>query len=153
MERGHLRELIVEETGNNDWFQLSEGRQDPRVGEMGLKVHPDWEDFEVTNEIFSKRIEPDLIQPTFVTRLPRELCPLAKLNQEDPDTLDVFELCIGGMEIAPAYSEQNDPAVQREMFESPGRRGYSKRGRGLSDRPRSTGCRPPAGWASESTAW
>ena len=42
---------------------------------------------------------------------------MAKLNLEDPGSLDVFELCIGGMEIAPAYSEQNDPMVQREMFE------------------------------------
>ena len=43
--------------------------------------------------------------------------PLAKINRDDPTTLDVFELCIGGMEVAPAYSEQNDPDVQREMFE------------------------------------
>src|SRR5690606_12818934 len=73
---------------------------------------------EITNEIFSKRIEPNLIQPTFVTLLPKELCPLAKLNAEDPRLLDVFELIIGGMEIAPAYSEQNDPDVQRQMFEA-----------------------------------
>jgi lysyl-tRNA synthetase class 2 len=84
---------------------------------MGLKVEPGWEDFEVTAEVFSKRIEPGLIQPTFVLNLPRELNPLAKISREDPATLDVFELCIGGMEIAPAYSEQNDPDVQREMFE------------------------------------
>jgi lysyl-tRNA synthetase, class II len=45
-------------------------------------------------------------------------CPLAKINAEDPDVLDVFELTIGGMEIAPAYSEQNDPDVQRAMFEA-----------------------------------
>jgi lysyl-tRNA synthetase class 2 len=84
---------------------------------MGLKVEAGWEDFEVTNEIFSKKIEPLLVQPTFVLYLPKELCPLAKINREDPATLDVFELCIGGMEVAPAYSEQNDPDVQREMFE------------------------------------
>jgi lysyl-tRNA synthetase class 2 len=53
-----------------------------------------------------------------VLNLPKELCPLAKISREDPATLDVFELIIGGMEIAPAYSEQNDPLVQREMFEA-----------------------------------
>ena len=84
---------------------------------LGLEVHDGWETFEVVNEIFGKRIEPTLIQPTFVTHLPKELCPLAKLNQQDGDLIDVFELCIGGMEVAPAYSEQNDPFVQREMFE------------------------------------
>ena len=84
---------------------------------LGLEIHPGWETFEVVNEIFSKKIEPTLIQPTFVTHLPKELCPLAKLNQQDSGLIDVFELCIGGMEVAPAYSEQNDPFVQREMFE------------------------------------
>ena len=44
--------------------------------------------------------------------------PLAKINRDDPTPLDVFELTIGGMEIAPAYSEQNDPDVQRQMFEA-----------------------------------
>ncbi len=84
---------------------------------LGLDIHPGWEAFEIVNEIFSKKIEPTLIQPTFVTHLPKELCPLAKLNQQDAGLIDVFELCIGGMEVAPAYSEQNDPFVQREMFE------------------------------------
>ncbi|HVU16220.1 MAG TPA: lysine--tRNA ligase [Candidatus Didemnitutus sp.] len=84
---------------------------------LGLEVRPDWETHEIVNEIFSKKVEPNLIQPTFVTHLPKELCPLAKLNADDPGLIDVFELCIGGMEVAPAYSEQNDPFVQREMFE------------------------------------
>ena len=52
-----------------------------------------------------------------MTHLPKELCPLAKITVDDSSTIDVFELCIGGMEIAPAYSEQNDPDMQREMFE------------------------------------
>jgi len=86
--------------------------------QLGLDIHPGWQTYEIVNEIFSKKIEPALIQPTFVTHLPKELCPLAKLNQADPGLIDVFELCIGGMEVAPAYSEQNDPFVQREMFEA-----------------------------------
>ena len=39
------------------------------------------------------------------------------MNPDDPTVLDVFELTIGGMEVAPAYSEQNDPEAQRQMFE------------------------------------
>ncbi len=85
--------------------------------QLGLEIHPDWQTHEIVNEIFGKKIEPTLIQPTFVTHLPKELCPLAKLNVEDPGLIDVFECIIGGMEVAPAYSEQNDPFVQREMFE------------------------------------
>jgi lysyl-tRNA synthetase class 2 len=111
------KDLIRAETGDPDWFARSKAEHVAAAEQLGLKVEPHWEDFEVTNEIFSKRIEPNLIQPTFVLHLPKELCPLAKINPSDPTTLDVFELCIGGMEIAPAYSEQNDPDVQREMFE------------------------------------
>jgi lysyl-tRNA synthetase class 2 len=112
------KQLIREKTGNDDWFELSKEAKTTKAQELGCKIAPDWEEFEITNEIFSKLIEPNLIQPTFVTHLPKELCPLAKLNQEDPGVLDVFELIIGGMEIAPAYSEQNDPDVQRAMFEA-----------------------------------
>lgn len=111
------KDLIRAETQDPDWFSRGKEEHIRAAEALGLKVEPHWEDFEVTNEIFSKRIEPGLIQPTFVLNLPKELCPLAKINREDPATLDVFELCIGGMEIAPAYSEQNDPDVQREMFE------------------------------------
>ena len=48
----------------------------------------------------------------------KELCPLAKINQKDTGVLDVFELCINGQEIAPAYSEQNDSIIQRQMLEA-----------------------------------
>lgn len=112
------RDLIREATGDANWFNRTTTEKIAGAEALGLKVDPSWEDFEITNEIFSKRIEPGLIQPTFVTHLPKELCPLAKLNREDPTVLDVFELTIGGMEIAPAYSEQNDPLEQRRMFEA-----------------------------------
>lgn len=112
------KDLIIEATGDADWFNRTKAEKIAKAEAMGLAIHPGWEDFEVTNEIFSKRIEPTLIQPTFVLNLPKELCPLAKISREDPTTIDVFELTIGGMEIAPAYSEQNDPDVQRQMFEA-----------------------------------
>jgi lysyl-tRNA synthetase, class II len=112
------QDLLIAETGDPQWFSRRKAEKIAAAERLGLKIEPGWEDFEVTNEIFSKRIEPGLIQPTFVLNLPKELCPLAKINREDPATLDVFELIIGGMEIAPAYSEQNDPLVQREMFEA-----------------------------------
>ncbi|HVZ65103.1 MAG TPA: lysine--tRNA ligase [Lacunisphaera sp.] len=114
-------DLIDEAVG----FKLSAMRNSPdyrakateAAQKLGCEVHPGWENHEIVNEIFGKKIEPTLIQPTFVTHLPKELCPLAKLNADDAGLIDVFELCIGGMEVAPAYSEQNDPFVQREMFE------------------------------------
>ncbi|MBP6507564.1 MAG: lysine--tRNA ligase [Opitutaceae bacterium] len=112
------KDLIRETTGDAAWFDRSKAEKVAGAEKLGLSVDPKWEDFEITNEVFSKKIEPTLIQPTFVTHLPKELCPLAKLTEGDDSTIDVFELCIGGMEIAPAYSEQNDPFVQRQMFEA-----------------------------------
>ncbi len=112
------KDLIREATGDADWFSRSKAEKIAKVEAMDLSVDPKWEDFEITNEIFSKKIEPTLIQPTFVTHLPKQLCPLAKITPGDDTTIDVFELCIGGMEVAPAYSEQNDPLAQREMFEA-----------------------------------
>lgn len=112
------KDLIRQATGDAGWFERSKAEKIAGAEKLGLSVAPQWQEFEMTNEIFSKKIEPTLIQPTFVTHLPKELCPLAKITPDDPTTIDVFELCIGGMEIAPAYSEQNDPDVQRAMFEA-----------------------------------
>ncbi len=112
------KDLIREATGDAEWFARSKADKIAGAERLGLGINPAWEEFEITNEIFSKKIEPNLIQPTFVTHLPKELCPLAKITRDDPTTIDVFELIIGGMEVAPAYSEQNDPDVQRQMFEA-----------------------------------
>lgn len=111
------KDLVCDKLGDPDWFSKTKEEKLAKARELKLDVKDDVEDYEISNEIFGKLIEPNLIQPTFVTHLPKELCPLAKITKDDDTTIDVFELCIGGMEVAPAYSEQNDPAVQREMFE------------------------------------
>lgn len=87
-----------------------------KAQQMGIKDVASLEPFEVEAQIFEKIIQPALIQPIFVTHLPKQLVPLAKVNKDDPEVVDVFELCINGMEVAPAYSEQNDPIEQRERF-------------------------------------
>lgn len=110
------RDIVCQRTGNAGWFSLSKADKIAAAKALGVDCDPKWEDFEVTQEVFSKKIEPTLIQPTFVTHLPRELCPLAKPNAEDPSVLDVFECVIAGMEVAPAYSELNDPLLQRDFF-------------------------------------
>ncbi|MEM9227183.1 MAG: lysine--tRNA ligase [Verrucomicrobiota bacterium] len=109
-------DLIKETTGDPDWFSRSKADKLAACAKLGIEVNPELEDYEVTQDVYEKLIEPKLIQPTFVTRIPKELIPLAKLNQSGDGTLDIFELAINGQEIAPAYSEQNDPDVQREML-------------------------------------
>ncbi|MCC5806115.1 MAG: lysine--tRNA ligase [Opitutales bacterium] len=111
------KDLVTQYTNEPEWFGLSREEKLKWCDQHDIEVKPDAEDFEVTNAVFEKRVEPTLVQPTFVTHLPKELIPLAKLSPDDPDTVEVFELCINGQEIAPAYSEQNDPLVQREQLE------------------------------------
>jgi len=111
------KDLIIEATGDPGWFSRTREEKLAACAKLGIEVNPAHPDFAVTQDVFEKLIEPKLIQPTFVTHIPGELCPLAKINAADPSTLDVFELCINGQEIAPAYSEQNDPLLQREQFE------------------------------------
>ena len=104
---------IIEERHGKDWFAVSPAERKQRAVKLGVEFPPDAPDYEVTNAVFEKTIEPTLINPTFVTHLPSELVVLAKPNRQDPSVVDVFELIVNGQELAPAYSEMNDPVVQR----------------------------------------
>ena len=114
--RAKYNDLIKEKCGA-DWFTLSAAERRQKAHDLGAEIGKEFEDFEVTNAVFSKFIEPTLINPTFVTHLPKELVPLAKLTPEDPTTVEVFECCINGQEISPGYTEQNDPIQQRATLE------------------------------------
>jgi lysyl-tRNA synthetase class 2 len=72
----------------------------------------------VASAIFEALWEADLIQPTFVYDFPTEVSPLSKQRPDDPDTVERFELYIGGFEVANAFSELNDPVEQRRRFEA-----------------------------------
>ena len=71
----------------------------------------------IASAIFEALWERDLVQPTFVYDFPTEVSPLSKQHADDPDTVERFELYIGGFEVANAFSELNDPVEQRRRFE------------------------------------
>jgi lysyl-tRNA synthetase class 2 len=71
----------------------------------------------IAAEIFERLCEDDLVPPTFVYDFPTEVSPLSKQKPDDPDTVERFELYIGGFEVANAFSELNDPVEQRRRFE------------------------------------
>src|SRR5262249_27231195 len=96
---------IIREKAGADWFEVSPAERRQRALSLGAEIGKEYEDFEVTGAVFEKLIEPTLIQPTFVTHVLKELVPLAKISPEDSSTVEVFECCINGQEIAPAYSE------------------------------------------------
>ena len=113
--RAHYRDLVMEVAGP-DWFSLtSEGRR-AKARELGVEIQPQMADFEVTQHIFEKLIEEKTFDPVFVTHCPKELVPLAKQNPNDQSLVDVFELIINGQEIAPGYTELNDPFMQRQRL-------------------------------------
>ncbi len=110
------RELIVEKMGA-DWYDLPVESAKAKAVQCGLVIDPAWNHAQITHEIYEKTIERTLINPVFVTRLPRELVPLAKVCEDNPSEVDVFELVIDGKEIAPGYSELNDPIEQRARLQ------------------------------------
>jgi lysyl-tRNA synthetase class 2 len=86
--------------------------------ELGLEVDPGHGAGKITTSIFEALCEASLIQPTFVYDFPTEVSPLSKQKPDDPDTVERFELYIGGFEVANAFSELNDPDEQRRRFEA-----------------------------------
>lgn len=76
------------------------------------------DDAVVINELFEAVVEKNLVNPTFVIDYPARLCPLTKTSSRDPRFAERFELYVGKMELANAYTELNDPAVQEENFRS-----------------------------------
>jgi len=81
---------------------------------------------QIATTIFETLCEDDLVAPTFVYDFPTEVSPLSKQRADDPDTVERFELYIGGFEVANAFSELNDPAEQRRRFDAQ----LAARGRG-----------------------
>jgi lysyl-tRNA synthetase class 2 len=69
------------------------------------------------DRIFGEKVEPNLVQPTFIIDYPREMSPLCKKHRKDPRLTERFELIINRKEICNAYSELNDPIDQKERFQ------------------------------------
>lgn len=87
------------------------------ASENGVEVDKGASLGKILDEIFSEKVEPHLIQPTFITDYPIELSPLAKRKKDNPDLVERFELFIAAREIVNAFSELNDPADQKERFQ------------------------------------
>ncbi len=105
-------ELFAEHTGTDphDVDRVKAFAYDCGLDTTGK--HPDV----VKNEVFEEHVEPKLDGPVFVLDYPAGICPLTKRKADDPQVAERFELFVRGMEVANAYTELNDPDLQRELF-------------------------------------
>ena len=86
--------------------------------QVGLEPADDQGAGKITMEIFEALCERTLVQPTFIHDFPTEVSPLSKQRDDDPNTVERFELYVAGMELVNAFSELNDPVEQRHRFEA-----------------------------------
>lgn len=115
---------LVKDLMGDDWFELDFQTQLEKAKAKGRETNTNLEldgvtrELELTHEVYDKLIEKNLMQPTFVTRIPHEFVPLAKACKDDPSLVDVFEFVVAGRELCPGYTEQNDPLEQRKALEN-----------------------------------
>ena len=111
-----LRQAILDHTGIDFEAHPDQASLYQRVTEAGVEVSPDTTWGKLLDELLSTFVQPQLIQPTFVLDYPVEISPLAKKKPDNPKLVERFEGFIGGLEMANAFTELNDPLDQYERF-------------------------------------
>ncbi len=112
--REPLRDAIIERTG----IDIADHPTREALAEaMGTEADPEEGWGKLVDGLLSKRVEPELIEPTFITDYPVELSPFAKAHRTEEGLVERWEAFVGGMEIANSFSELNDPDEQRRRFE------------------------------------
>jgi len=115
-KRIELRQAIIEYGGIDfeDYPDIEDLRK--KMIDMHIEVDKRMGRGNLIDKLLSTYVEPNLIQPTFLLDYPLEMSPLAKKKPDDPRFVERFEAFAGGMEIANAFTELNDPQDQRERF-------------------------------------
>jgi len=116
-KRQNLAEGIKEQTG----IDIFESYPDVRAlwaecQRRNLEVSPQTSWGKLVDELLGEYLEPTIVNPTFIHTFPLDISPLSKQSPDDPRVVERFEAFVAGMEIANAYSELNDPVVQRQRF-------------------------------------
>ncbi len=112
-----LRAAIMEYAGIDYTQYPTAGELAAAMRAMGHRPENTSNRGKLIDSLLSNHVEPNLIQPTFVTEYPIEISPLAKKKAGDPMTVERFEYFIAGMEMGNAFTELNDPLDQRARME------------------------------------
>jgi lysyl-tRNA synthetase, class II len=119
-----MRPAVIERASERLGRTITEAdlRDRDRAAALAKELHVDVKSSDgpgiITAAIFEALWEEDLIQPTYVYDFPTEVSPLSKQRKDDPDTVERFELYMGGFELSNGFSELTDPVEQRRRFEA-----------------------------------
>ncbi len=113
----------IEKLGGISFAKMSDAEVQILLKENRWELDGDFNRGLATQLVFKETCETQLIHPIFITDHPKETSPLCKQNRENPELLERFEAFINGWEIANAYSELNDPVIQRRLMEEQVERG------------------------------
>ncbi len=116
-----VHELVSEAVGQAVDVDTSVETLTALAGQHEVALRDGWDAGEIVLELYEKLVEHTLIQPTFVRDYPESVRPLAKRHRTKPGLVEAWDLIINGVELAPAYSELNDPVIQRERLEEQAR--------------------------------
>ncbi len=94
-----------------------EGAVRAKAKELGIEQADTAQLHALLDEVFKHTVEPEMVNPVFLTHQPAPLAPLCRRSPEDPDTSERFEVLVAGFELANAYTELNDPVAQRRELE------------------------------------
>jgi lysyl-tRNA synthetase, class II len=109
-------DLVSEALGETITPGTSETELRSYAERAGVTLRPEWGAGAIVLELYEKLCEHTLVQPTFVADYPIDVRPLARSHREDPRLAEAWDLIIGGVELAPAYSELTDPVEQRKRL-------------------------------------
>jgi lysyl-tRNA synthetase class 2 len=115
-ERITLHEAVSHAIGEEVAIDTDAGRLRELAEKHDVHVENEWDHGQLVLELFEKLVERTLRKPTFVCDYPESVRPLARPHRDDPRLTEAWDLVIAGVELAPAYSELNDPVLQRERL-------------------------------------
>lgn len=108
----------IEKYGNIDKGSIDTYEKAKQEAEkLHIKIENSWGHGRIVSEIFEAVAEEKLINPTFIIDYPKEISPLSKSKEDNPELTDRFELFVAGMELANGFNELNDPIDQKERFQ------------------------------------